>query len=628
MTEFLKKILFDKKKLFFITSNQTKLDEHIEYKIKNIKGLTNLKAGNKNAEYKEEMKNQYGAFSFYINSVEIKPEDLKDEDKDKKSNKYKVTIYQRYNKTNFESDSVYFSPSKNNFIFNFKFNIYKGWGKTYQPPLQKDLSLFEQLKLYIKYLRNLKIQQKEQIFKDLIIDAKSQCLDNKIYLDFFLEIFINCYFEKDAANFLDSFKIENILLPDNFIYTDYQEKLNLIEDKLPELTKHFSENEDKKEFYIKFYTFLFFVKYNYEREKTEKMLKNKNLWQYLKIILPNMSKYYSILNIPKDLMNDLFDKNLTVKRIINILNLFSSIENLLTLINDKIEIISNCCINEKELILMSAFRIAKRTDDLAKIEIEIKKIIIYEKNNNKIFISFDENFWNMYIIFLDEIKKLNIIKDIIVLCSNIDKTLNRNNYILNDKIHKIGMNAIKEGALKNEELINFIKNDPFFSDNKYAEKYYRPLEIVNCLDFNLMTNNFFNKWNETNIFKIYSFADSDLKIQILEKVKHINNFGKLLKLFYFRDNKNIDCNLFRKLMEKFKNLLTNFEIKNCPSFVEDVSYFIYIIDSQEFYDVKKFITEILDPCIYTKIKNDIYVYILKNYENLSKKLLKYLLICL
>ena len=185
MTEFLKKILFDKKKLFFITSNQTKLDEHIEYEIKNIKGLTNLKAGNKNAEYKKEMKNQYGAFSFYINSVEIKPEDLKDEDKDKKSNKYNVTICQRYNKTSFESDSVYFSPSKKNFIFNFKFIIYKGWEKTYKSPLQIDLSLFEQLKLYIKYLRNIKIQQKEQNFKDLVIDAKSQCLGSKIYLDFF-----------------------------------------------------------------------------------------------------------------------------------------------------------------------------------------------------------------------------------------------------------------------------------------------------------------------------------------------------------------------------------------------------------------------------------------------------------
>ena len=81
------------------------------------------------------------------------------------------------------------------------------------------------------------------------------------------------------------------------------------------------------------------------------------------------------------------------------------------------------------------------------------------------------------------------------------------------RLKEIGINAIKEGSLENQELINFIKNDPYFSDNKFAEKYYRPLEIVNCLNFNTMINNFFNKWNDINIFKIYSFAESDLKIQ-------------------------------------------------------------------------------------------------------------------
>ena len=41
---------------------------------------------------------------------------------------------------------------------------------------------------------------------------------------------------------------------------------------------------------------------------------------------------------------------------------------------------------------------------------EIKKIIVHEKNTNKIFISFEENFWEKYIEFSDEIEKLDIIK--------------------------------------------------------------------------------------------------------------------------------------------------------------------------------------------------------------------------
>ena len=68
--------------------------------------------------------------------------------------------------------------------------------------------------------------------------------------------------------------------------------------------------------------------------------------------------------------------NLTVEMIINILNECDSIENILSLINNKIEIISNCCSKEKQIIIMSTFKIAKKTDNLENISYYLVKNLI------------------------------------------------------------------------------------------------------------------------------------------------------------------------------------------------------------------------------------------------------------
>ena len=70
----------EKKKIFFITSNQSKLNNFMEYQVRRNRGIINLKAGYTNSEFREEMKYKNSTFSVYINSVEIDPKDLKDED--------------------------------------------------------------------------------------------------------------------------------------------------------------------------------------------------------------------------------------------------------------------------------------------------------------------------------------------------------------------------------------------------------------------------------------------------------------------------------------------------------------------------------------------------------------------
>jgi hypothetical protein len=247
---------------------------------------------------------------------------------------------------------------------------------------------------------------------------------------------------------------------------------------------------------------------------------------------------------------------------------------------------------------------------------------MYEMNNEKKFLSFDEQFWKIYIQFNDDVKKLFMINKAIILCSNLEKKLKKDNMDLINKIHSTGLESIKNGNLKNEDLIEFINMDMYFIDNKYAYKYYRPLDIVKGLDFDTMTDDFFKIWNSSNIFKIYSFADYDFKSGIIDQIADMKNFGKLLKLFNYKDKKIFDLKLLNKLREKFKNIVKTYKAETCPKFVEDVSFYIYIIDYQKTYNLQKFLNDTIEKYIPSvELKTDLYIYLATTYKDLSHEVI-------
>ena len=609
------------KKVFFITSNQNKLDKYLKYEIPKNRGLVNLRIGDANAEFRDQKTHKRELFSVYINSMEIEPNNLKKEDQDQKTKKYNTTINLKHNRCTFPG-SIIFRSAKNNFIYDFEFKQYIGWGRTYDPPPHINLSKLEQLKFYTKYMKALKKKQGDQIYKDLITDSQLSTFGRKIYLDFFLEIFKGCYSQKEVKLFLKSFKLEKISLPENFAYKDYASILNLIEKNPQIIIQYCSEKEKKESYYLIFYTLLFFTRFMYEREKAYAMLEKKNLWEYFIQILPEQFQFFPNLNISDELINQMFEQKLSVKIITGILSYCGSIEKILALINAKIDAISKCCLEEKTVILMSTLENPKKTDNLENIIKEIEKIIMYEMNNEKKFLSFDEQFWKIYIQFNDDVKKLFMINKAIILCSNLEKKLKKDNMDLINKIHSTGLESIKNGNLKNEDLIEFINMDMYFIDNKYAYKYYRPLDIVKGLDFDTMTDDFFKIWNSSNIFKIYSFADYDFKSGIIDQIADMKNFGKLLKLFNYKDKKIFDLKLLNKLREKFKNIVKTYKAETCPKFVEDVSFYIYIIDYQKTYNLQKFLNDTIEKYIPSvELKTDLYIYLATTYKDLSHEVI-------
>ena len=85
------------------------------------------------------------------------------------------------------------------------------------------------------------------------------------------------------------------------------------------------------------------------------------------------------------------------------------------------------------------------------------------------------------------------------------------------KIHATGLLAIEKGELKNEELIDFIENeDIYFKDRNYESKGFRPLSVLKGIDLENADDKFFEKWNKSNIFKIYSFIDIEFKKELIK----------------------------------------------------------------------------------------------------------------
>lgn len=108
-----------KNQVFFITSNQTKLDKSLEYSLPNKKIKTNL---TKPWKYRNKH------FTVKVFSFEISKNDLKN--KDLKSKKYmaKVELTKKINifQSQTFQGNIFFKEFKNNYIYDFEFADHKG----------------------------------------------------------------------------------------------------------------------------------------------------------------------------------------------------------------------------------------------------------------------------------------------------------------------------------------------------------------------------------------------------------------------------------------------------------------------------------------------------------------------
>ena len=136
-------INIDAFKVFFIVSNESNIDNDIQYSLIN-KGMTNLK------KIISKYLNNNVIVSVYC--FEFVSKELEKIVKDKETKKYKALINAKYKNIIFKG-IIFFKEIKNNFIYDFKFEEneeIKNFNLMYV-----ELSKIDQLKMYSEVFKNI-----------------------------------------------------------------------------------------------------------------------------------------------------------------------------------------------------------------------------------------------------------------------------------------------------------------------------------------------------------------------------------------------------------------------------------------------------------------------------------------
>ena len=605
--------------IYFITSNKSRLNRYLSYYLEKTNLSKNLKE-----VYSYQIEYRHENFTVYVYSINISVINPNKNEKEIKTKKHILSLkLKRLDYLSEHIGIIYYEKNQNNFIYNFNF----GHSSFYSAPNSISFSPLEQLKLYEKVINQFNIINNETLLLDLLIDSKNYLIDNnKFYFDFYLEVFKLCYNKKEVKDLLIIFNLNSVILPDNFNKADYSVILYKIEKDKSIITKYCEKDENHDRYHKIFYTILLYYSKNYENEMIFSFLINrKDLWKYYIDILPINYKYFCDINTPNELIDEIFTKNsLSYEIIKGTLYYLKSIEIMLSFINKYSELIFQCLTKENKKIEISDYLNKNNSSNIQLLLNELEKLINTEIKNNQLIIIFNEKFWKNYIIYLeDNLKKLILIKKGILLCQKIDKNLNFN---YNNIIHEAVLNIIKNGKLKNENLLDYIeKDDIYFKEDKYKSKKYRPLVVIEKgIDLNYVNNEFFEKWNNIGVLNIYSFDENSVLKIIIDKIKYMKDFWKLLKLFNIKElenNKSCSINLIKLISDKYNSLLKTYDKNECQNIIKESSLIIYLLDYNNLNvqdQLKKNIEKRL-PC---SLVNDIYLYFSLNYKDISKDMIE------
>ena len=618
-----KENLPENKKVFFITSNYSRESQIFEYTLKINKAMNNLLVPD---GYTKSLVHHNDKYLVSVCSFEINPSELKDEHKDEETKKYKAVITLKNTKTDysFKGYALFRLKNKNNFIYDFKFeDHFSTWMKkrTFAPASIK-FSKSEQFKIFKDFLNSKKVSAEDDINIDLIQNSQYLTLNREYEMDFFMEIFKRCAYQQNIVIlFLNLFDLNKASLPDNFKYDLYKTFLGLIERKTKS-NEYLKTAKNKSKLYLNVYTIIFYLRSHFDKENAAKMILDKDLYIYFADFLPRYANKFVNLTCPEELIEKMFEGKLSWDIIKGILGFAGNVEKILFFINKNAGCVKSCVIQEKKVYIMSELGNGQETDNLNKIYEEICKFIDYELNEKILIVSFDVEFWNLYISLFNDLNSLDLINKAKNKCSKVEKNLLSADLGLKDKFHKIGLELIEKGELINEKLLDFINLDFYFSEmNKDSRNYNkkRPyLTILKGIILEKMTDAFYEKWEKTNLFKIFNFDIGNFKTALIEKMTDIKDLGKLLKLFDYKNQRIFDFTSRKSLEDQFIKIVDSFKHDTCPNFIEDVSYYIYIMDYVDKKNIQNFMQKTIQENIkFLDIIRDIYLFIATNYKDIS-----------
>ena len=269
----------NKKYIFFVSSHQNDLKaisynlpkEHNKFKL--CEELCEIKNSEENLKFKVKV------FSISFDESNIINSDSE------------LEIYLTYKSEEFKG-KIKFNRNKNNFIYNFSFDILQKEKEDLNPPSSLNLSDNDKFCLFHDVLKT-KYQNNESLLDSLLEDSldllKIDC--DYYYIDFYLSLFCISYKNKKIKELLSLYDLEKIKLSENLDIEKIRTVFNEIRNNPEIIAKYFDENE--QDIYIEiFYNLFLYYSMNYELKKVNELFNDKKSNKYFQKILYSLQVYF------------------------------------------------------------------------------------------------------------------------------------------------------------------------------------------------------------------------------------------------------------------------------------------------------------------------------------------------
>ena len=376
---------------------------------------------------------------------------------------------------------------------------------------------------------------------------------------------------------------------------------------------------------------------NFQKEKIPEMFEDDKILDYLSKKLLTFHNIYKDLLIEKEPLRKLIKKSKTFDDILNYLPYIGkNIINFLNLIYSEFKFICEIYISEQEKlneenqnkedkkemkqINIEKYVVTQKTDDIQKLN-EVSGFIFSSQELNSVkIIKFSENLIKNYVEYFNGIN-IEVLQYINKLIIAIKKHYKNFDFKYNKKdmdliIHDTAIDIINRGEMKNNEILKFIKNDIFFTSNKYKKDYFRPLTILNKINIESIDEQFFNIWHTIKFNEIYSEWKDEFYNTLADLIKNIKDFGLLYKLFLIYDAKKYEIDSLKTMKQKYIKLLQTLEKEKYKNFVGDTCKLISLIDENKI-DTKDLLKHIQDNLDFEQVK-EIYMKLFEENKNISK----------
>ena len=478
------------------------------------------------------LNNSKNNFSINIYRFKIYPEKILE--KYKNIDEFKIEIIVEDKKNNKNTIKINnLDLYHDNYLYDFKITYYNNLVILIEKE-QLRLGYPEKFQIFLNYLRNNKITRESEENEDFIYSTlKIFNKENKMKFgfSFFISIFLETFKSKYLDELLEIFIPQNIYgfeyIPEEKL-TEFINALNIIDNKILE---KYVKKDNKENLIFNFYNILLYISFKYNKEKLDEIFKNEKIKKYLYKSLIMNQDFFSGFKMSKKQIMDLinFDANLNnLNHLINILKYNDDFIILLQVINEKKDLFLkeniNICID------MELVAIPKKEDNLKEIYNQIKDLISFEKNSSKKFFEFGSNLFEKYIYLIDnsKLEKYIYIKKIINLLKEEKQIIFKIN--IDEIIHNNGISLSIQGKLTNIEILNFIDNDIYYKEKKYANSNHRSIDILSGIDITKINQDFWQKWKKIKIFQIFENQKESLIIKICNLIQDLSHFNILFDL--------------------------------------------------------------------------------------------------